>query len=308
LAVIDPILFTIDLGFTQLSIRWYGLLFVAGILCAAFYASWYFRREDEDPNIVWDAMIWLLISGIVGARIWYVVADIIGGNTRYLDNPISILYIHQGGLNILGGVMLAAVAGWYFTRRNQVDIWLLADAIGPAYLIGQAIGRLGNYINQELYGPPTTLPWGLRIEAQNRIPPWNDLALYPVETTRFHPTFAYEMIWNLVFAAILTYVIVYRRDKLRTGVIAGSTLLISGVGRALLEIYFRPDQPEFFNLGVSTSLIVSLIFALIGLFIILVRTGKISVPFMQSGSTEYARRMTHQRRPPVRRKDRRKKA
>ncbi|MEW5960576.1 MAG: prolipoprotein diacylglyceryl transferase [Chloroflexota bacterium] len=303
----DPILFSVDLGFTQLTVRWYGLLFVTGVLAAAFYASWYVRREDEDPEFVWDAMIWLLISGIVGARIWYVLADIIGGNSRYLDNPVSMVYIQQGGLNILGGIVVAAVVGWYFTRRHQIDLWLLADAIGPAYLIGQAIGRLGNYINQELYGPPTTLPWGLRIDAQYRIPPWNDLTLYPVETTRFHPTFAYEMIWNLVFAGLLTFVIIKYRDKLRSGVIAGSALLIAGVGRAWLESYFRPDQPMFFGLGVSTSLLVSVIFALAGLLIVLVKLGKISAPFMQPGSAEYTRRVVQRRRAPGPRKSRYKK-
>lgn len=301
----DPILFSIDLGFTQLTIRWYGVLIVLGALSAAFYASWYVRRKGHDPNIVWDAMIWLLISGIVGARIWYVIADIIGGNRRYLDDPISIFQVWEGGLNILGGVVLAVFVGWYYCKRNQIDFWLLADAIGPGYLIGQAIGRLGNYINQELYGPPTTLPWGIPIEAGHRLPPWNDLTLYP-ETTLFHPTFAYEMIWNLLFAGILTYLIVKRGEWFRPGMVAASSLLITGVGRAILEAYFRPDQPSFFGLGVSTSFVVSILFALAGLFILLVKMGKISVPFMRPGPEDYAKRFT--RRAPVPRKVRRDKA
>lgn len=304
--MIDPIIFSIDLGFTQLTVRWYGVLIVLGALAAAFYAAWYVKRRGYDPNIVWDAMIWILVSGIVGARIWYVIADIIGGNTRYLDDPITILYVNQGGLNILGGVVVAAIVGWYYAKRNKIDFWLLADAIGPGYLIGQAIGRLGNFINQELYGPPTTLPWGIPIEAEHRIPPWNDLAQYPVESTFFHPTFAYEAIWNLLFAAILTYVIVKKGDTLRTGVIAASTLMITGVGRALIETNFRPDQPSFFGLGISTSMIVSIIFALVGLFIFLVRIGKISVSFMEEGSSEYARKPV--RRPAGPRKVRRNKA
>ncbi len=305
--MIDPILFSVDLGFTILTVRWYGLLFVIGILAAAAYASWYVKRKDEDPNLVWDAILWLLIAGIVGARIWYVIADLIGGNSRYLDDPITILFIHQGGLNILGGVVAGAAAGWYYTKRNQIDFWLLADAIAVGYLIGQAIGRLGNYINQELYGPPTTLPWGLSIEAAHRLPPWNDLEQYPVETTRFHPTFAYEMIWNLFFAGLLTYLIVKKEELMRPGVVAGSVLLITGLGRALLEINFRPDQPEFFGLGISTSLIVSIVFALIGLFIVLVKSGLMTVSFMET-TTEYKKRVIHRRRPPASRKSRQKKA
>lgn len=301
--MIDPILFTIDLGFIQLPIRWYGIIVVTGALAATFYAAWYIKRKDQDPGIAWDMLIWLLISGIVGARIWYVVSDMIGGGRRYLDDPLSIFYINQGGLNILGGVVLGGLVGWYYCRRNQVDFWLVADAIGPGYLIGQAIGRLGNFINQELYGPPTTLPWGISIEEGHRIPPWNDLSLYPVETTRFHPTFAYEMIWNLVFAGILTYLIANKGDKIRSGVIAGSSLLIAGIGRTLVESYFRPDQPRFFDTAVSTSLVVSVIFALIGLFIVLVKMGKIQVPFMQAGSTDYVKPVI--RRPPVPRRARR---
>lgn len=302
---IDPILFQFDLGFTMLTVRWYGLLIVLGALGAAWYAAWYVKRKGEDPNLIWDALIWILISGIIGARIWYIVADIIGGHRRYLDDPLSILYINQGGLNILGGIILAILAGWYFAKRNRMDFWLLADAIGPGYLIGQAIGRLGNFINQELYGPPTTLPWGIPIEAQHRIAPWNDLTQYPVDSTFFHPTFAYELIWNLLLAGLLIYLVVKRDDKIPSGVIAGASLVATGIGRTLLEAYFRPDQPQFFGLGISTSMILSIIFTVVGLFIVLVKLGKINVSFMEAGSTEYTRKTV--RRPPVQRKVRRNK-
>ena len=303
---IDPIIFQFDLGFTLLTVRWYGLLIVLGALCAAFYGAWYVRREGRDPNIIWDALVWILLSGIVGARVWYVVADIIGGNSRYIDDPISIVRVDQGGLNILGGVMFAAIAGWYFTKRNRVDFWLLADAVGPGYLIGQAIGRLGNYINQELYGPPTTLPWGIQIEAQHRIAPWNDISQFPVETTLFHPTYAYELIWNLVLAGLIIYFFARQNHKTPAGVIAGASLMATGLGRTILEAFFRPDQPDFFNLGISTSMVVSIIFFLLGLFIVLVKSGKISVSFMQPGPTEYPREST--RRPHVPRNVRRNKA
>jgi phosphatidylglycerol:prolipoprotein diacylglycerol transferase len=302
---IDPILFELNIGFTVLTIRWYGLLIVLGALAAAYYAAWIVKRKGEDPNLIWDALIWLLISGIIGARIWYVVADIIGGNSRYIDDPVTIFLVNQGGLNILGGLILAALVGWYYARRHQVDFWLLADAIGPGYLIGQAIGRLGNFINQELYGPPTTLPWGLSIEAQHRIPPWNDLSQYPVESTFFHPTFAYELIWNLLLAGVLTYLVVKHGSKIAAGIIAGASLVATGLGRAWLELYFRPDQPQFFGLGFSTSLLLAVIFALVGLFIMLVKAGRIRVPFMAPGTLGYSSKAV--RRPPIPRKVRRNK-
>lgn len=287
--MIDPILFTINLGFMQIPIRWYGLLFVGGALVAAWYAAWYVKRKGEDPNMVWDALIWLLISGIAGARIWYVVADIIGGNQRYLNDPVSILLVNQGGLNILGGVMLAALVGWYYCQRYHVDFWLLADAIGPGALLGQAIGRLGNYINQELYGPPTPLPWGIPIDAGHRIAPFDDLAQYPLETTRFHPTFAYEMIWNLIFFGLLVWLVIRYKNRLKTGVIAAAALVISGLGRTWIEL-FRPDQPRFFGTAVSTSMVISIIFALLGIWILLARWGKISSPFISVGADDYARK------------------
>jgi len=304
--MIDPVAFNINLGFVVWPVHWYGILIVLGTLAAAFYAQWYVKRRDFDPNIVWDALIWILISGLIGARLWYVLADMIGGNSRYLDNPLSILYINQGGINILGGVVVGGIVGWFYAKRNQIDPWLLADAVGPGLLIGQAIGRLGNYINQELYGPPTTLPWGITIQAANRLELWRDITQYPVETTLFHPTFAYQMIWNLIFAGVLIFLILRKGDALKTGVIAGATLLVAGTGRSLLELYFRPDQPRFFGTAISTSLIVAILFALFGLFIVLVRMGKISAPFMDPGSTDYARKTT--RRAPVAPGSRRKKA
>jgi phosphatidylglycerol---prolipoprotein diacylglyceryl transferase len=284
--MIDPILYTIRLGSIEIPIRWYGLLIVAGALVATWYAAWYIKRKGQDPEIAWDALIWLLISGIIGARIWYVIADIIGGGDRYLNDPAQILFINQGGLNILGGVVLAGVVAWYYAKRRHIDFWLLADAIGPGALIGQAIGRLGNYINQELYGPPTTLPWGISIEAVHRIPPWNDLALFPVETTRFHPTFAYEMIWNLLIAGLLIWLVLKKDHSLRTGVIASLALVGAGVGRTWIEL-FRPDQPSFFGAPISTSMVVSIIFALIGVVLLLAKLGKIEVPFIRPGSTTY---------------------
>jgi phosphatidylglycerol:prolipoprotein diacylglycerol transferase len=267
---IDPILFTIQLGSIQIPIRWYGLLIVTGALAAAWYAAWYVRRRGQNPDIVWDAMVWLLISGIIGARIWYVVSDIIGGNSRYLDDPVQILLINQGGLNILGGVMVGVVVLWYYCKRYNVDFWLLADGLAPGLLLGQAIGRFGNFINQELYGPPTTLPWGIPIDASHRLPPWDDIAQFPVETTRFHPTFAYEALWNVILFAVLVFMVQRYGNRIRSGTMNGLWFIIAGIGRTWIE-FFRPDQPRFFGTPVSTSTVVSIIFALVGIFIVLVK-------------------------------------
>lgn len=284
---IDPIIYTIRLGSIQLPIRWYGLLIVAGAIATAYYAAWYVKRHGKNPDLVWDAMVWLLISGILGARAWYVINDMIGGNSRYLDDPGQIIRIDQGGLNILGGFVVGALVLIYFCKRNNLDYWLLADGIAPGLLIGQAIGRLGNYINQELYGPPTTLPWGIQIDGSHRLSPWDDLTQFPVDTTLFHPTFAYEAIWNLLMVALITYYIVQKGKGVKSGTITGFWFIAAGVGRAWIE-FFRPDQPSFFGMPFSTSTVVSILFALFGLFLVLVRNGNINVPFMKEGSTSYA--------------------
>jgi len=286
---IDPIIYTIRLGSFDIPIRWYGLLIVAGAVAAAYYAAWYVKRRGHDSEVVWDAMVWMLISGIIGARIGYVAADIMGGNSRYLDDPVQILLINQGGLNILWGVIIGAAVMYYYTKRRNFDFWLLADAAGPGLLIGQAIGRLGNYINQELYGPPTNLLWGIPIDAAHRLSQWADLTQFPVETTRFHPTFAYEAIWNLVLAGLIVFLIIKKGDKIPSGVIAGLWLIAAGVGRAWIEL-FRPDQPRFFNAPASTSMIISIGFALIGIFIVLVKLGKLQVGFMKPGTLDYAQK------------------
>lgn len=286
---IDPIIYTIRLGSFDIPIRWYGLLIVAGAVAAAYYAAWYVKRRGHDSEVVWDAMVWMLISGIIGARIGYVAADIMGGNSRYLDDPVQILLINQGGLNILWGVIIGAAVMYYYTKRRNFDFWLLADAAGPGLLIGQAIGRLGNYINQELYGPPTNLLWGIPIDAAHRLSQWADLTQFPVETTRFHPTFAYEAIWNLVLAGLIVFLIIKKGDKIPSGVIAGLWLIAAGVGRAWIEL-FRPDQPRFFNTPASTSMIISIGFALIGIFIVLVKLGKLQVGFMKPGTLDYAQK------------------
>ncbi|MEM7028792.1 MAG: prolipoprotein diacylglyceryl transferase [Chloroflexota bacterium] len=286
---IDPIIYTIRLGSIQLPIRWYGLLIVAGAIATAYYAAWYVKRRGKNPDLIWDAMVWLLISGIIGARAWYVINDLIGGNTRYLDDPAQIVRIDQGGLNILGGFAVGIVVLVFFCRRNKVDFWLLADGIGPGLLLGQAIGRLGNYINQELYGPPTSLPWGIQIDGSHRLSPWDDLTTYPVDSTFFHPTFAYEAIWNLLMVGLITYYVIQRGDSLKSGTVAGLWFIAAGVGRVWIE-FFRPDQPSFFGAPFSTSTVVSVLFAVIGILLVMIRNGSIKVPFMAEGSTHYAQK------------------
>ncbi|MBN1581757.1 MAG: prolipoprotein diacylglyceryl transferase, partial [Anaerolineae bacterium] len=193
--MIDPIIFTIRLGSFEFALRWYSVLVILGIIVGEWIAEREMRRRGENPEHLWEALVWGLPAGIVGSRLWYVANDILGGGTRYLTNPASILATWEGGLHFYGGILFAAVAFFLYARRHKLDMRLILDACAPSLLIGQGVARLGNLINQELYGQPTTLPWGIPIAPMHRIPPWNDLTRFPEATTRFHPTFAYEMLW-----------------------------------------------------------------------------------------------------------------
>lgn len=271
--MIDPVIFSIHLGAFALTLRWYGVLVMAGIVIGSYVASKEISRKGGDSEALWDAMIWLLPVAIVGARLWYVVNATIGGNMYYLNNPIQIMNIPQGGLHIYGGLLFGAGVLYWYLKRRKMSMWLFLDAIAPAALLGQAIARPANFINQELYGGPTNLPWGIHIDAAHRLAMFSDLAKYPEATTLFHPTFLYEMIWN-VMAFFVIYAFLRKVsgfDKPGTGFFLW--LIFAGFGRALLE-FFRPDQPVIFGGWVTTSMLVAFLMGVSGSVLLLARLDK----------------------------------
>ena len=275
--MIDPVIFSFNLlGGLTLTLRWYGLLVMLGVVVGAWIAEKEIKRRGGDGNHVWDAIVWVLPAGVIGARLWYVVNTTLGGNRYYLENPVKIINIPEGGLHFFGGLLFGAIALYFYMRRYKLDAWLLLDSIAPVTLIGQAIARPANFINQELYGQPTTLPWGISIDASHRIASYSDLGLYPVETTRFHPTFAYEMIWNFLAAALLIWLARRYADKMKPGTVFGGWLVLAGAGRTLIEI-FRPDQPKIPGTAITYSALVSMLMAVAGLILLLSRFGKIQL-------------------------------
>lgn len=270
--MIDPILFTFKIGSFQLALHWYGIIVVTAVMIAAWLAGREIKRRGGDAEFIWDALPLILLVGVIGARIWYVANHIVGGGTLYLQDPWRMIMISEGGLHIYGGFLFGGIAFLLYARHMKTDVWMLLDSIAPYLLIGQAIARPANYINQELYGPPTTLPWGIPIDAFHRMAAWRDLALFPEATTRFHPTFAYEMIWNFCAAALLIWLSRRFISQLRPGVIFFAWMVMAGLGRAIIETW-RPDQPVISALGISTSRLVSLLMALTGLILLLARQG-----------------------------------
>ena len=275
--MINPIMFTIHIGSFSWPIHWYGVILMTATVIAAWLAEREVRRRGENGDHIWNVAVWLIPAGVIGARLWFVVNATLGGNLLYLDQPLQIINIPAGGLHIYGGLLFGAIALFLYARRYELDLWLLLDSIAPTVLIGQALARPANFINQELYGQPTTLPWGIPISADHRIAAYSDLSLYPVETTRFHPTFAYEMIWNFLAAALLFWLLYRFASRIKPGAMFAGWLICAGVGRSIIE-QFRPDQPRIPGLSLTYTNLVSLLMALTGVLFLLWRYEVIHLP------------------------------
>ena len=271
---INPVAFTVPIG-DGFPIHWYGIIVTLGIAIGAFWAGTEVKKRGGNPDEFYNGLILVILSGFVFARIWYVLQEAIAGRGDQFDSFGAIINVRAGGLNILGGFIGAAVVGYIYVRLKGLDFWLYADVAGPALLIAQGFGRWGNFINQELYGPPTELPWGLLIDAQHRIAPYANLTEYPADT-RFHPTFLYESLWLLIGFALLVFLNSRFRDKWNSGTIFGGFLIWWGVGRAWVEI-FRPDQPRFGDTPITYSMVLSLLLALFGVLVLLYRYDKLPI-------------------------------
>lgn len=236
---VDPVIFEIG----PFALRWYGLLMVSAIIIGSTIASRYIGRKGHNPDDFWDMLIWVLIPAFLGARLYYVFIQSPrddGGIGYYLSNPGEILKVWSGGIHIFGAFIFGGIALWLFTRIRHLPTLVFLDAIALGLPLAQAIGRWGNFINQELYGPPTTLPWGLRIDATHRIKEYRDLSVYP-ESTRFHPLFLYESLWNFLGFAVIFW-ISRRFDKdLKPGDIALLYLIWYPLGRFFIE-FLRTDS------------------------------------------------------------------
>ena len=284
--MIDPVIFTIRIGDFEFPLRWYGVIVMIGVIVGSLIVERELRRRGENGDRIWDALIWILPAGIIGARLWYVMNATLGGNRYYIENPGQIINIPQGGLHIFGGFLFGAIALLYYLRKNNLDPWLFLDSAGPAMLIGQGIGRLANFINQELYGPPTTLPWGIPISADHRLPAYANLDQYPVDSTRFHPAFAYEMLWNFLAAGFLLWLSRRYKDQLKPGALFAGWLVLAGVGRVIIEL-FRPDQPRIAGLGFSYSSLFAALMAIGGAILLMARYKAINLKFAENWQEDY---------------------
>ena len=238
-----------DLG--PIPLRAYAMFIVLGIIVAVVLGSKRYEARGGRPGVITDIAIWAVPFGIVGGRIYHVLSDwqiYFGAEGRGFA---AAFRIWDGGLGIWGAVLLGAVGAWIGARRSGVVLPPIADAIAPGIALAQAIGRLGNYFNQELFGSPTTLPWGLEISPANRPAGYAEYAT-------FHPTFLYESLWLVALALVVIWA--DRRFNLGHGRAFALYVLLYTVGRVWIEA-LRIDSANHIlgvRLNVWTSILVGL--------------------------------------------------
>lgn len=232
-----------------IKIYFYGVLIMLGVLAATYLSSRRASMYNQDPETAWDILPWALIGGIIGARLWHILTPpasmVERGITTayYLSHPLEALNIRNGGLGIPGAVIGGFIAVYIYTHRKELSVWVWADIVAPGLALAQAIGRWGNFFNQEVYGSPTNLPWKIFIFPERRLPEFAEVAYY-------HPLFLYEMIWNLMNAGVLIYVSRRFKDRLKTGDIFLMYLAIYGVGRFFLE-FLRLDPSPVVGININ---------------------------------------------------------
>ena len=206
-----------------LAIRWYGLLIAAAVILGLWLASFLAKRRDIDPELMGDLVVWLIVGAIPMARLYYVAFRW----EFYRDHPQEILAIWHGGIAIHGAIIGGTIATVLFARLHKIPFWTLADILAPCLVMGQAIGRWGNFFNSEAFGVPTDLPWKLYIPPENR-----PIDLQGFET--FHPTFLYESLWNLGVLAILLGLF-FRVPKAKPGTSICVYAIAYSLGRFWIE-------------------------------------------------------------------------
>ncbi|MGX5694606.1 prolipoprotein diacylglyceryl transferase [Agromyces soli] len=248
-------------------IHTYALWILLGIILAVVITSRRLTKRGAEPGIVLDVALWAVPLGIIGARLYHVLTHpndyfYAGANIWNPFQPGAIWNIWEGGNAIYGSLIGGAVGVLIACRITGLRFLSFADALAPGLLVAQATGRLGNWFNHELFGSPTDLPWGLEIEFTN--PAWPEGL---PEGTLFHPTFLYEIVWNLLGVAVILFL--ERKGGLRWGKAFGVYLIWYGLGRAFLES-IRVDPSEML-LGIRSNVWASFAAVLVGIILIIVQ-------------------------------------
>ncbi len=251
----------IALTFGPLSVHAYGLTMALGMLAGITVVRRLAQRRGIQPEMVYDLAFWLIIGALVGARLYAVLLFW----PYYLANPVEIPAVWRGGLAIHGAIIGGALTLWAYCARRREEggsvggrFLQRADVLVVGLAVGQAIGRWGNYFNQELYGRPTGLPWGIPIAPDHRAAGYETF-------TYFHPTFLYESLLNLALAGVLAWL--YRGKRLATGGVLGAYLIGYAVVRMLMET-LRVDETAMLA-GIRVPVLASLAAAVVGVVLLI---------------------------------------
>ena len=247
----DPIAFSIG----PIDVFWYGIAYATGLIAVYALLVRLAARAGRRPELVGNGMIVVAIAALVGGRLYHVIDQW----QLYRDNLPSIVLPPYSGLGVYGGIATGLLAVVIYTRYLEEPFWAWADIVAPGLFLMQTIGRWGNFFNQELYGPPTDLPWGIPIDCAHRVTPYLCETL-PFDTTRFHPLFLYESVSGLLGMLFLLFIGSRLRARLRPGDLVLAFFIWYGVVRFALES-LRVNNWTF--AGVPTAMIVSAVFVAI---------------------------------------------
>jgi len=253
----------IDIFGLHWRIQTYAIMILIGIVIAAIWTSRRLTKRGAEPGVVLDILIPVVVLGIIGARLYHVVTHPSDYFYQGAD-PWKVIAIWEGGNAIFGSLLGGAVGAWIGCRWTGIRFWTFADALAPALLFAQAVGRLGNWFNQELFGLPTNLPWGLEIDSTNKAIP-----VGLPEGTLFQPLFLYEIIWNVIGVVLL--VLIGRKFNLQWGKLFALYLIWYGIGRSYLES-IRIDPSEFSFLGIPTNVWAAFAAIVVGIVIFVVQS------------------------------------
>ena len=226
-------------SFGSVQIYWYGFFIVIGILSALSISLKLAKKSNLSQNNIFDLAFWIIIFGILGARIYHIFLEI----GYYLENLLDIIKIWEGGLAIHGAIIAGAITVDVFCRKQKMNFWQTCAIIAPGIALAQTIGRFGNYFNQELFGRPTDLPWGIPIEILKRPHRY-------IGSEHFHPTFLYESLGNLLVFAVLMFLLFHflKRGKKNYEYIIVSYLVMYSILRFLVEFIRIDITPYLFGL------------------------------------------------------------